>query len=475
MQQNTKMHKLQTTNNFVVVMTMAIPIIIQGLVLILQTLVDKAFLGNINTNYLSAVGISQAPFIATADALMAICTGITIVVSQKNGANKRKEINESANASIAFNSLISWFLFILWFVFPEAIFTLLKVDASLLQYCIDYVRILSLYFIFYGVDVSLETTLLGMGKTKPIMYVGLLKVLLNIFLDWVMIFGKLGFPALYIKGAALATTISNVVGTIVLIIYVLISEELSANLKLKEILRFRWSKYREILQLGLPTGLEYFLWNASNLVLVRLLNQQDIISIAIFTVTFAIELIVYMIFNGIARASLTLVGHRIGANDKQGAKKLMSSVIRYNMVIVSIFLVIFIVLPKPILDIFTNDTSLIDMAVFYLILRAITMFPKSLNVVVGSGIRALGDVKWMLRTQIFGSVFVVLCSYFLMYFLQLGVIAIYISLFLDELLRATLNTVRFYKGYVFRSTKREISLNKDRLVGWLLTSTLHNN
>ncbi len=443
-------HKNQQSNHFAMIMSMALPIIIQGLVFQLQAVVDKAFLGKIDTNYLSAVGVAQLPFFTTVDALTAICTGLTIIVAMKFGAGKQKEIHESVNAAIVFNFMLSLSLYIIWNAFPDTILSWMNVSDTLVPYCNDYIRTLSFFLILFGIDISLQATLQGMGKTKPIMYVGLVKVLLNILLAWVFIFGKLGFSAMYVYGAALATTISNIVGTLLLIIYFVASKDLSPNMKLREIFNFRWDLYRKIIQLGLPTGTEYLLWNISNLILVSLLNKQGVKVVAVFTVTYAIEIFVYMIFNGIARATLTLVGNRIGAGDKTAAKSIMTSSIRYSMLFVLLFCTIFTVFPRPILSIFTNDRELINMSVFYLFMRGITMFPKSLNVVVGSGNRANGDVKWMLYTQILGSVFVVAAAYCFIYGFQLGAIAIYLTLFLDELLRATLNTIRFYKGNVFR-------------------------
>lgn len=440
------------SHHFKLIMSIALPVIIQGLVFQLQAVVDKAFLGKIDTIYLSAVGVAQLPFSTTVDAFTAICTGLTIIVATKFGAGKSKEIKESVNAAIGFNLLLSLSLFVIWLVFPDLIFSWMNVSDTLVPYCKDYVRALSYFLILYGVDISLQATLQGMGKTKPIMYVGFVKVLLNILLDWVFIFGKFGFPAMYVYGAALATSIANIIGTLILIVYFITSKELSANMKLREILRFRWSLYQKIIQLGLPTGTEYLLWNISNLILVSLLNKQGVKVVAVFTVTFAIEIFVYMIFNGIAKATLTLVGNSIGAGDKKAAISIMTSSIRYSMLFVLLFCIMFAVFPKPILSIFTNDKELIDMSVFYLLMRGITMFPKSLNVVVGNGNRANGDVKWMLYTQVFGSVFVVVAGYLFIYGFKLGAFAIYLTLFLDELFRAMLNTFRFYKGELFPSS-----------------------
>ncbi len=438
------------SNHFTLIMRIALPIIVQGLVFQLQAVVDKAFLGRIDTNYLSAVGIAQLPFLTSVEVLTAICTGLTIIVATKFGAGKYKDIPISVNASISFSLLFSLLLFLIWLAFPDVIFTWINVDETLLPYCMDYVRALSFFLILFGLDISLQAALQGMGKTKVIMYVGLVKVLLNILLAWLLIFGRFGFPAMHVKGAALAVTISNLTGSLILIAYFILSRELSANMRLFDILRFRWSYYKEIIRLGLPTGIEYLLWNVSNLVLISLLNQQDNQVVAIYTVTFTIEIFVYMIFNGIARATLTLVGNHIGAGNKKAAKSLMTSSILYSMIFVLLFCLLFALIPKAILSIFSNDMELIEASSFYLIVRGITMFPKSLNVVVGSGNRANGDVKWMLYTQIFGSVFVIVSAYSLLYGLNLGVMAIYLTLFLDELLRAILNTLRFYKGNAFQ-------------------------
>ena len=109
------------------------------------------------------------------------------------------------------------------------------------------------------------------GKTKPIMYVGLIKVFLNLGLDWIFIFGKFGFPAMGIEGAALATLASNIVASIALIIYFYTTESLPIPIKFREIIGFHKKTYFKIVKIGLPTGLEFFLWFIGNLVLITLL------------------------------------------------------------------------------------------------------------------------------------------------------------------------------------------------------------
>ena len=424
----------------------AIPIIIQGIVFQLQSLTDKVFLGNIQTKYLSVLGNTMLPYQATLEVVVAICTGLTILVAYNYGSNNEKEIEHQISASISYNSLITCSLFLIWFFFSKYIFMVMGVTSNLLEYCTTYVSILSVYLIIFGADLSIQAALQGLGITKPIMYVGICKVTINIVLDWILIFGHLGFPTMDIKGAAIATTIANIFSGLCLIIYIFASKKVPVNITLKKLLCFNWQKYKKMICVGLPTGFESFAWFGGNLVLIRLLNNLGTLAVGVYTVIFGIELIVYTIYLGIARAGLTLVGQKIGANNHKGAKKILSSCLKYDIIIVTLISIVFFAFSKNILVLFTKDVEIINEAVLYFRLVTIAIFPKSINVVVGNGIRGLGDTKWMLYTQLFGTVFIVSLAYILVYTVQLDILGVYIALLIDEIVRATINSIRFFKG-----------------------------
>ncbi len=428
-----------------IIMLIALPISIQGLVFQLQSLTEKAFLGNIDTKYLSAIGATQFPLGATIDSIIALCTGITILVSQMYGAKKTDGIVSTVKSSIAFNTIISGLFFILWFVFPRYIFNLLGVDAAIMDYCMTYAQICSIGFLFLGIDSALQSMLLGMGDTRPILYAGTIKVFLNIVISWVLIFGKFGLPPMYIKGAAIGTVIANVTSSIFIIIYCLI-------IRIKEFglggrfYSFDLSSYKKTFMLGLPTAIEFFAWNFSNLVLLGFLNGISYIATTIYTLTFGIEIIVFQIFNGYSKAALTLIGNKIGENDPPGAKRAFNLCMRLTIITVIISCIILILFPKAIIDVFSNEDDVILKTVPFLIFTAFIIAPKCINVLVGSGIRAYGDTKWMLYTQIFGSLFVITCSFILVKIASLGVTAVYITIFLDECTRAAINYHHYLKG-----------------------------
>ncbi len=428
------------------VLMIALPMIIQGLVIQFQTLINRAFLGNLKVEYLAAVGNTIFPFYATITVVIAVSTGLTILIAQNIGAKQVAAAKEYLHNSIFYSSILALILFVLWFFFPGIIFAVMGVDKVLMGYCVGYVRIISFFLILLGIDISIQAALQGAGITKPIMYSGLARILCNVLLDWIFIFGHLGFPKMGLYGAALATAISNIAAIMFLLFYSLKSKRLPFKINLREVFGSKnFDKFKDVLRVGLPTGFESLIWYIGILLFLRILNHLDELAVGIYTLIYGIDIAVYGIYNGLARASLTLVGNKIGEENETEAKKVLTSCLKYNYVVVGVIFLVFLLYSKQILGIFTKDVTLIDKSVFFFIIMSFTLFPRSLNVIVGSGIRGFGDTKWMLYTQILGTVFVITFANMAVFVFQLGITGIYITIFMDEFFRSVLNSLHFYK------------------------------
>lgn len=436
-----------TANKLKKIWLIALPIVIQGIVFQIQSLTDKYFLGNLDAIYLSALGAAQFPFSASLDAFVAMSVGLIIYVSQFKGAGSEDSISKYTKSSILYASCISLLIFALWFLFTEPILILLHVDAAILPESAHYIRICSFYLLVLGIDTSLQAMLQGIGKTKPIMITSLMKVFLNVVLSYILIFGKLGFEPMNIEGAAIGTLLSNLIASLFLMIYcfILKHQEYALHTNLHDY--FDWKPYIDTVKIGVPTAMEYFLWNASNLVLLAFLNSLSYEATAVYTLTFGIEVVIYAVFNGTGKASMTLIGQDIGAADYESAHDYVKICIIVNSLLITICVLLFVVFSKPLLGIFTTSTKLINLASPYLIFTGIILFPKSINVIVGNAIRSHGNTKWMLYSQIIGSIFVISCSFILVKVLHLGILAIYITLFLDETIRSSINGIYYRKKY----------------------------
>lgn len=130
---------------------------------------------------------------------------------------------------------------------------------------------------------------------------------------------------------------------------------------------------------------------------------------------------------------------------RKEAEKSFRTCIFLNLVIVGIAAIVFILCPEYLLGIFSNDQEIITQGVPYLIFLGVIMFPQSINVICGNGIKAKGDTKWMLVSQTIGSILIIFISWLLIKGFQMDMRAIYITLFIDESIRGLINYWHYRK------------------------------
>jgi len=215
------------------IFAIAIPIIFQNITQYLQMVIDRAFLGHTNPEYLSAIGNVMTPFSALVLFLTTSSIGLTILVAQNIGAKKLDSARDLSESSFVYSTLFALSLLLVWLFGAQGIFTLLQTGENIKTHAVNYVQIISFSMIFMGMEATAGAILQGVGKTKPILLAGVIKNILNIFLDWVLIFGQLGFPQMGLFGAAVATFVSNSVGSLILIAYVLFTKSLPFRFSFK--------------------------------------------------------------------------------------------------------------------------------------------------------------------------------------------------------------------------------------------------
>lgn len=412
----------------------------------LMLLIDRAFVGNLDARYLSAVGNVLILYNAMTFTFFAAATGLTVLVAQNVGRRDYHRAQQLSQSAFFYLPLISTGLFLIWFIAAESIFSFFGATGDVLRFSSTYIRTLSFYLIFFGIEVTAASILQGVGVTRPIMVVGIIRSFLNIFLDWLLIFGNWGFPALGLEGAALATLIANLVGCVILFYSLFLQGNLPFLLNIKVLFRPEWQLFREIARLGIPSGLEIFLYQIGNLVLVRFLNQIDEMAIGIYTLVTSLQTIAVLVYMGFAKATTTMVGQYWGEERFTDAKNIALYAQKISVTTCAVLGGIFFLIPGPLIRIFTADAEVLVRAVQLLRISGILLVFQSSNIVSGHAIRATGDTKWMLYSQIYGTIFVVGFSAFAIFRLEWGLFGLYLTTMFDELFRGIINFLRFYFG-----------------------------
>ena len=430
------------------IFAIALPIMVQNIVQHLMILTDRAFLGNLNARYLSAIGNVLIPYNALTFFFFSAATGLTVLIAQNVGKGDYEKAKSYSQSSFFFATLFSAGMFLLWHLWAKEILMLFGAKGLILKDAVTYVRIISISLLFLGIETTVYSLLQGVGATRPSMVFGIVKSLLNVFLDWVMVFGKLGFPAMGLEGAALATLVSNIIGALGIFLAILLYKKLTFPVRLSKraLLRPKWQLYWEALKIGLPSGFESILWYTGQLVLVWLMNRIDPMAIGVYTTVNGIQGIALLIYNGYARAATTLVGQSWGRKDYTSAREIGFYSQRLAGWVTLTFAAVFLLFPQALISIFTKDAAMIQQSAALLRMAAVFINVQMVNVVMGSAIRGTGDTMWMCCSQIFGTVFVVGVSIYLMLGLSWGLVGMYLTMILDEGLRGWINLLRFSYG-----------------------------
>ena len=264
----------------------------------------------------------------------------------------------------------------------------------------SYYRILMFGSFIFMIQSVLAGYFVGRGKTRVVMIANLLGILVNLPLNWCLVFGKLGFPRLGIEGAALGTLGGSLFIIAVLLVSYLRNPGYRARAGASTWVP-RGDLLGKLLRYGLPAGAEMFINVFAFNVFVQLMQSYNERVAAAVTITFNYDLVSFIPMLGVGAATTALVGHRMGAGDPAGARKVAFLGLRLAWVYGALVGLAF-VLGAPLLVRFfaggftAADQSILPIAQTLLRLAALYTLADAANVVFSGALRGAGDTRWVM-------------------------------------------------------------------------------
>lgn len=432
---------------FTRLLAIAVPLILSNVINQVQMLIDRIFLGQANTLYMAVLGNSSSPLWTTMSVCFSIATGASILISQSVGAKDDKKKEEYSGALLKYSHILPFALFLLWFFGSRPVFRLLGVSDKLIGMCADYARYSSPVFLLLGLGCSFTVIFQTSNHTKHLAIWSVLRSAFNIFLDWLLIFGNLGFPAMGIKGAALGTAIAEYLGGLYLTFAYFKSGKLGTRPSMPAVKEAKVKSYLISARLGINTALEDFCWNLGNLAIIRILNSINELAAGIYSIIFSVEVLAVVVIGSLGNGTLTLASEAVGQSDKKQFKGVCVAAYTLSLAVTLAMLCASILCPRWIISVFTKDRGIIATSGIYLLLISINLISKSGNIIIGSAIRGSGDTRWMFFTQLFGTFFVIACACFFVYSLKLGITGVFLAVIADEGVRFAVNFGKFMRIY----------------------------
>ena len=398
----------------------------------------------------SSVGLSTEIIYSFFNIIIAVgvSTALTSLISRAIGSKDYKKAEIIANAGIKIAVVLALIFFSLLFFVPDKILNLAGATKEMLPLATRYAKISSFSFFLLTLSSTTNGIFRGIKDTKTSLYVAGSINIVNLFLDYVLIFGNFGFPEWGITGAAVATVAGNFIG-------ILLQWSRLKKLPFKISLFSSVSKKDiwEIIRFAVPSGLQ-----EANFSLSRLLGLTFILSLgttafAANQIGIAIEAISTMPGWGVAIACTALVGHSIGENNPNKSQEYTL----YSTIIASIFMGIlacfFFFIPKTLISFFINkqEIDVIRIGATCLQVAAFEQIPIAIVTVLGSYFKGIGNPKTPFYVSFFTNWFLRLpIAFYLIFILRLPVYIYWIittfqwsleSIILYYLYRKNINTV----------------------------------
>lgn len=423
------------------VLNLSLPAALNSFLDMLQTLVDLIMVGRISPSAIASVGVSMQLIWGVYVFVSIFHIGTNALVSRFIGAKKIEDAGK-----VIFSISIVAFIFslpvaVLGYLFSEKLFYLIGTSKDVAKLGGEYLGIVALTIPFLFLGGIYYSALSASGDTKTPLKIGIAGNIFNTIFDYILIFGHFGFPELGVKGAAIATALTNIFEVVVYLI-ILFSRKFNVYFNYE----FSFDFVRRTLKVGIPTGFERVITYSSYIVLVVLITEYGTYTLAGYQVGLRIEGLAFMPGIGFTIAAMALVGQNLGAKNYEEAEKSAITTMKVAAVFMGTLGILMIFVPDYLCMIFTSDKKTIEEAVIYLRIMGISQFPLAVVFVLSGSLRGAGATKSTLFINTSSLWLVRIVPAFILSAIFHNVLLIYLIITIETYFRAFVLWFVFKKG-----------------------------
>ena len=323
----------------------ALPIMAQQFVTSFVNLIDNVMVGGVSQTALTAVTVANRFYMIASSIMFGLCGAAGIYIAQNYGAGKNDRCQKILNINLSIGFVVMLlFTGVLFFV-PEWTIYPFSRTPEIVDLGLDYIVFAKYTYIPYGISFTCMMAMRAIGLNKIQLKVGIIAVLTNTILNYILIYGKLGSPAMGVKGAALATMIARLL-EMAIYLALLIRQRHFYKLDLKGLIFLDWSLMKSMLAKAVPlTANELFFFFVTSLVFKSYMRADELLVAAISVVDTVMNL-AFIVFGGLSSAVAIFIGGKLGAGKLEEAKSDAKKIIVFGVMVSAVLgAVLFCVAP----------------------------------------------------------------------------------------------------------------------------------
>jgi len=323
----------------------ALPIMAQQFVTSFVNLIDNVMVGGLGQSALTAVTVSNRFYMIASSFLFGLGGAASIFIAQNYGAGKYERCQKLLNINITFAALIMAVFTSILLIIPEWTLHLFSRTPEIVDLGMQYIRFVRFTYIPYGISLACVMAMQAIGQNKIQLKVGIVTVCTNTFLNFVLIYGKFGAPAMGVQGAALATLVARVL-EMSIYLSLLVRCRYFYRLDLLGLVKLDLSLIRSMITKALPLTANELLFSIGMSLVFKSYMRIDELLVAAIAVVDTVMNIAFIVFGGLSAAIAIFIGGKLGAGQLQEAKDDAKKIIVFGMMVaLALGSVLFVVAP----------------------------------------------------------------------------------------------------------------------------------
>jgi putative MATE family efflux protein len=370
---------------------LAAPIMLQNLIFSSLGMIDGVMIGQLGESAVAAVGVANQIFFLVNLLIFGIGSGSAIFAAQYWGIKDTARIKSVLGLSLLMSSIGAAIFALISIFFPVQVISIYSKDPVVITEGSGYLQIIAFSFLLYAITAGFSFVLRSTENVKLPLFTSFIALSLNSFLNYGLVLGNFGFPALGVQGAGIATVISRFV-EVALLLGIIYFRKMPLAANFKELFNFKILSIKKFFRTSLPVIATEVIWSFGitiyNIIYARIGTE----SIAAVNIAATLDRIIFVVFLGLGMACSIMIGNKIGAGEEELAKDYAKKYMIMGSIGAAVFGLVMFSLATPLLSFYDVSPTTIDYTLRLIGMMALSLPLRTMNFIILIGIlRSGGD------------------------------------------------------------------------------------
>ncbi len=438
--------------------TLALPVTVQNIIVFLTQMLDTVMLGELGDVAMSASSLANQPFFIFNMLTFGLGSGAAVLTAQYWGMQQLKPIRVIVTMIIRFSMLAGLLLTVAVLAVPEWFMGLFTNEAEVISTGAEYLRIIAYCYVFFGLTNVFYISIRSVESVRIAVVSNVAALVTNVLLNYILIFGKFGAPALGIRGAAYATLAARLLEFTIAVCYMFFFDQ-NLRIRLRDFFLFDRLLLRDLTVISIPVVANELMWALGTSMQARLLGMLGTSAVAANTIISVVQQLSTVAVFGVASAAAVLIGKAIGEGDMNKAHDRGHTFLLISYLFGLIVMGVILALQRVAVDFYKVEPATKELAHQMMLVAALIGFFVSISGIGIVGIlRGGGDTKFSLWIEVIGLWFIAVpAAYFVAFVLEWPIPLVFLVMKIDEPVKVVLFLIRMRGSKWLRNvTRKEI-------------------